>query len=77
MKVHSINPNDAEEREDLNYSKAYALDLTAYNYKGEWTVNYASTQAKVDALTYTIQDLCFSVTYSKPSIYYNDGRNSP
>ena len=77
MKVRSINPLNAENSEAQNYSKAYALDLTAYNYKGEWTVNYASNQAKVDALTYKIQDLCFSVTYSKPNLYYNDGRNSP
>lgn len=77
MKVFSKYPLHAANDTALNYSKAYALDLTAYNYKGDWTVNYTSNQAKKDALTYYIQDLCFSVTYSKPNLYYNDGRNSP
>lgn len=27
-------------------------------------------------MTFDIQDLCYGLTYTKPSIWYNDGRNS-
>jgi hypothetical protein len=76
LKVFTKDPLDADKDEPINYARAYALDLKAYIPKAQ-IFKYADTQARKDALTYRIQDNCFGLTYEKPSIYYNDGRNAP
>ena len=77
MQVFSKNPLHANKDDPVNFTRAYALDVKASNSKGAFSVTYATTQARQDAMTFSIQDLCYGVTYSKPMIYFNDGRNAP
>jgi len=68
MQVFSKNPLHANKDDPVYFTRAYALDIKASNSKGAFSVTYATTQARQDAMTFKIQDLCYGVTCSKPKI---------
>lgn len=77
LKVYAEDPSYADKENPPNYTKYYPLDLFATIPKTGTKVFYATNPTRTDAMTFEIFEPCYGLTYTKPAIWYNDGRNAP